>query len=202
MNTRLIATTTALVISGTTAAFAGGLTEPVVAPQPAPVAVAPAPVYTGADWSGFYAGASLGYGQVDADGFADDTEDYTYGAHIGYLHDLGNFVLGAELEYDATEITDAATGINIDGVARAKVRAGYDAGAFLPYVTAGVAQAYTSGGLEADDTGYFGGVGVDYAVSENIRVGAEVLRHQFDDFNGGGTDIEATTAAVRVGFTF
>ncbi len=184
--------------------FAGGITEPVVAEAPTPVTVAPAPapVYTGNDWTGFYAGVGVGYGQLEADDFSDDTEDYTYGVHGGYLYDLGSFVVGAELEYDATDITDDATGINLDGVARAKVRAGYDAGAWLPYVTAGAAQAYTSGGLDADDTGYFAGLGVDYQVTNSIRVGAEVLQHQFDDFDGGGTDIEATTASLRVGFTF
>ena len=201
MKTRLMMTSVAIALAAVPA-LAGGLTDPVMAPAPAPVAVAPVPVVTGNDWTGFYAGANLGFGQLEADGFADDTEDYTYGVHAGYLYDLGSFVVGGELEYDATEITDAATGINLDGVARAKVRAGYDAGAFLPYVTAGAAQAYTSGALEADDTGYFAGVGVDYQVSQSMRVGAEILRHQFDDFNGGGTDIEATTASVRVGFTF
>ncbi|MEY1555640.1 outer membrane protein [Yoonia sp. R2331] len=201
MKQRLLITSAALGFFAAPA-IAGGITEPVMAPPPAPVAVAPAPVYTGGNWTGFYAGANLGYGQLNADGFSDDTEDYTYGVHAGYLYDLGSFVLGGELEYDATEITDAATGINLDGVARAKVRAGYDAGQWLPYVTAGAAQAYSSGALEADDTGYFAGLGVDYQVAPNIRLGAEVLQHQFDDFNGGGTDIEATTASVRVGFTF
>ncbi len=201
MKQRLLMTSAVLTLAAAPA-VAGGISEPVTAPAPVPVAVAPAPVHTGGDWTGFYAGASLGYGQLEAEGFSDDTEDYTYGLHAGYLYDLGAFVLGGELEYDATEITDAATGINLDGVARAKVRAGYDAGQWLPYVTAGAAQAYTSGGLEADDTGYFAGLGVDYQVTPGIRVGAEVLRHQFDDFNGGGTDIEATTASLRVGFTF
>ncbi len=201
MTKRLMISSIALAVFAAPA-FAGGIAEPVMAPAPVPVAVAPVVVNTGGDWTGFYAGAGLGYGTLEAEGFADDTEDYTYGLHAGYLYDMGTFVLGGELEYDATEITDATTGINLDGVARAKVRAGYDAGQWLPYVTAGAAQAYTSGALEANDTGYFAGVGVDYQVTQSIRVGAELLRHQFDDFNGTGTDIDANTAAVRVGFRF
>ena len=197
---------TALVAMGLVAiagaAKAGGLNEPVAVVAPAPVTVAPAPVATGANWTGFYAGANLGYGQLDADGFDEDTEGATYGLHAGYLYDLGSLVVGAEVEYDATDITDEATGIDLDSVARLKGRVGYDAGAFLPYLTAGVAQATTSGALEAEDNGYFAGLGVDYQVTQNIRVGAEVLQHQFEDFDGTGTDIDATTASVRVGFTF
>lgn len=190
-----------LAMAGT--AKAGGLNEPVaVVAPPAPVAVAPAPAPAGADWTGFYAGANLGYGQLEAEGFDEDTEGATYGLHAGYLYDLGSLVVGAEVEYDVTDITDEATGIDLDSVARLKGRLGYDAGAFLPYVTAGAAQASTSGALEAEDNGYFAGLGVDYQVSQNIRVGAEVLQHQFEDFDGTGTDIDATTASVRVGFTF
>ena len=182
--------------------LAGGLNEAIQPATIAPVAVAPAPVAVGSDWSGLYVGGSLGYGQVEADSFADDTEGALYGIHGGYLYDMGALVLGGELEYELTDISDSATGIDFDSIARAKVRAGYDAGALLPYATAGFAQAYTSGALDADDTGYFAGLGVDYQVTPNLRVGAEVLRHQFDDFNGGGTDIEATTASLRVGYSF
>ena len=202
MKLRYLSAATLALSASAMSASAGGLSE-VVAPAPVvPVAVAPAPVVVSNDWTGFYAGGSLGYGQLEADGFAEDTEDMTYGVHAGYLYDLGSFVVGGEIEYDVTEITDANTDISLDAVARAKVRAGYDAGALLPYVTAGVAQAYTSGELETNDTGYFAGIGVDYQISPNVRVGAEVLQHRFDDFDDTGTDIEATTAAVRVGFTF
>lgn len=192
----------ALALTAANTAQAGGLNEPVMTPAPAPVAVAPAPAPVGNDWTGLYVGGNLGFGQLEADGFADDTEGATYGVHAGYLYDLGSIVVGAELEYDATDISDSATGINLDGVARAKLRAGYDAGRLLPYLTVGAAQAYTSGALEADDTGAFAGLGVDYQVSDSIRVGGEVLQHRFEDFNGTGTNIDATTASLRVAYTF
>jgi len=35
-----------------------------------------------------------------------------------------------------------------------------------------------------------------------MRFGAEVLQHQFDDFDGSGNDIDATTLAARVSFNF
>lgn len=188
------------------AAHAGGLSEPVVQPAPAPIpapAPAPAPVSYGGDWTGFYAGAQLGWGQLDSDVFGDEEPDGAlYGVHAGYNYDFGSFVLGAELDYDFTDISDSATDIDLDSVARFKVKAGYDAGRFLPYVTAGVAQATTGGALDADDDGQFAGVGVDYQYNDRIRVGAEALQHEFNDFDGSGSDIDATTIAARVSFTF
>lgn len=81
------------------------------------------------------------------------------------------------------------------------MRAGYDAGAYLPYVTAGAAQL-DIGGLDADDTGTFYGVGVDYQYTDSIRIGGEVLKHDFDEFDGGELSFDATTATVRMSFQF
>jgi outer membrane immunogenic protein len=35
-----------------------------------------------------------------------------------------------------------------------------------------------------------------------IRIGGEVLQHEFDDFGGSGLNIDATTAALRVSLDF
>ena len=185
------------------AAQAGGLTEPVIAtPVATPVPVAP-PVSYGGNWGGFYAGGQLGFGRLQADAFGDsDPDGARYGVHAGYNYDFGTFVLGGEIDYDATDIADAATGIDLDSVARLKVKAGYDAGQVLPYVTAGVAQATTSGGLDGTDTGPFAGLGVDYQFNDRMRLGVEALQHQFDDFDGSGNDIDATTLSARVSFSF
>ncbi|MGR3463224.1 outer membrane protein [Limimaricola sp.] len=183
-------------------AFAGGLAAPVADPvaPAAPVAVAPAaPV---SDWTGAYVGAQLGYGQAETsdDGF--DEDGAVYGAQAGYNYDFGRFVLGGELDYVGTEIDNDDNGI--DGVARAKLRAGYDAGAFLPYVTAGYASAYTDEEIGGDDQfdGYVYGAGLDYKVSENIVVGGEVLQHEFEDLGNTDVDLDATTAAMRVSYKF
>lgn len=184
-------------------ASAGGLSEPVAAPAPTPVPIAPAPVMMGSDWTGFYVGGQVGYGRVEADALTDDAEDLTYGAHAGYLYDLGSWVLGGEVDLDGTEISQ--DDVDVDTVTRAKLRLGYDAGDFLPYVTGGIAQLRTSSSVDAfdgDDTGGFAGLGLEYRVSPAIRVGGEVLQHQFEDYNGSGEDIDATTVAARVSFQF
>jgi outer membrane immunogenic protein len=35
-----------------------------------------------------------------------------------------------------------------------------------------------------------------------MTVGAELLEHRFDNFNGSGVDLDATTFNTRVGFRF
>lgn len=197
-------------------AFAGGLDQPIIQPAPPAPVFTPAPVPVTGEWTGFYAGGQLGWGSVSAD--LDDTdvfdEDATgglYGVHAGYLFDLGTFVLGAEIDYDRADITaevggEDGLGLSIDSVARAKLIAGYDAGVFLPYLTAGVARVETSGTLFTEDVsanGAFVGIGVSYRVTDNIRVGGEVLQHRFQDFNDEeDLDVNATTATARVSFQF
>ncbi|SMY07627.1 outer membrane protein [Flavimaricola marinus] len=180
---------------------AGGLAEPTPEPTIAPVMVTPAPQPV--DWTGFYGGASIGYGDVTGSStIGDEMNGLTYGVHAGYMYDLGAAVLGAELEFMGSEITDDGISLDLDSVARAKLRAGYDAGAFLPYVTGGYAQLSTGGAIDDSGDGYFYGAGVDYRVSDSVLVGAEVLQHEFEDYAGSGIDVSATTFGARVSYQF
>ncbi len=203
MNRLMMTTLVALPLTAIAGyASAGGLAEPVVAPTPAPVPVA-APVPTGRDWTGFYAGGSLGYGQLDVPDTTGDFEGVTFGGHAGYNYDLGNIVIGGELEFTGTnDFTLDGGDLELDQVLRAKVRAGYDAGVYLPYLTAGYAEATVgSDGGDLEGDGYFYGVGLDYALSDTITVGGEVLRHEFEDFDGAG-DVTADTFGLRVSYNF
>ena len=166
----------------TVPAFAGGLSEPIATPEVTPMIVTAAPSN---DWTGFYVGGQLGYGKVTADDFDEDATGATYGVHAGYLYDLGTIVLGGELDYDATTIEGTVGGddVAVDGVARAKLRIGYDAGDWMPDLTVGGARAMTSGAVDGEGDGTFAGLGLDYRLSDSLRVGAEVLQHQFDDFD-------------------
>lgn len=178
-------------------AVAGNIDEPILTPAPAPMA--PVMVSTGGDWTGFYAGGSLGYADASDTTAAFDADGLTYGLHGGYDYDFGTFVLGGELEISGFDVEDGAN--SISSVARAKLRAGYDAGAYMPYVTAGIARLDVDG-LNLDDTGPVYGVGLDYRYSDSLRIGGEILKHEFDNFGATGLDIDATTAALRVSFEF
>lgn len=186
----------------------------------------------GADWTGIYAGGQIG--TMDSEtvipltaiaseedildaGFAlddvivADVDGTFYGLHVGYMADLGTFVLGAEIDYDSiefdelsvtfagTKITEAIDDDTDDTVTRLKLRAGYDAGQFLPYATIGTARLESEG--EATN-GTFYGAGVAFLATDNFLIGGEILQHQFDDAFDSGLDIEATTMSVRASFKF
>jgi outer membrane immunogenic protein len=182
-------------------AFAGGQGEPVIEPEimAAPVVAAP----TGIDWTGFYVGAALGYGDVDSNGAGLDGNGAIGGVLAGYRFDLGNFIAGVEADYDITNIGLGAGADELDSVARLKLQAGTELGRALVYGTLGAAQAKaTVGGIGLSDTGYFGGVGLDYAISDRMTVGGELLQHKFNDFDGSGVDLDATTLKARVTLQF
>lgn len=176
--------------------YAGNLTP---APAETPVyAPAPVPVSLGGDWTGAYVGAQLGYGDVTSDnGISGD--DAIGGIHAGYNYDLGTVVLGGEIDYDATNIDLSGGAGKLDSVARLKLKVGYDLGRTLIYATGGAARADTGLG---SDNGYFGGIGVAYKYSDSVSFGGELLGHRFDNFKGTGTDLKATTAALRVSYHF
>lgn len=179
------------------AAYAGNLAEPVV--EDPVYAPAPAPVPVSGDWTGFYTGLQLGYGDVDGPGVLDG-DNGTYGFHAGYDYDLGNYVIGGELDYDKTDIDLNNGAASVDSVARLKFKGGYDLGNTLIYATAGAARADTSLG---DETGPFAGIGATYKITDRYTVGAEVLHHKFDDIGGvAGADADATTFTVRGSLRF
>lgn len=172
-------------------ALAGGLNDPAPMPAPAPVPIAPAPVAT-SDWSGAYVGGY--FGNIDTSGLA-ALDGTGFGVFGGYQADLGNIVLGGELDYGRYSFD--TTGDPEANVLRLKGRVGYDAGRVLPYLALGVAQLDSDDLAIDSESGMFYGLGADYAVTDNIRVGAELLRHDFDDIG-----LEADTLSLRAAYSF
>jgi len=168
--------------------------EPAIQPA-APAPVAPA----SPNWTGFYAGGQLGYANVDTNAAGSDGDGFIGGLTAGYDYDLGDWVIGAGLDYDWADIS-LGGGDTLESVWRAKLRGGYKIGNGLLYGTGGFAQADVDT-LGSED-GYFIGAGYEHAVAENFTVGGEVLYHEFDNFGGGGPDVEATTVQVRGTFRF
>ena len=193
-----------------TSVFAGSLAEPTmdVAPAMVPAVAMPAQAASTADWTGGYVGGSLGYAQIDgtfngADLFAESPDGVAYGIHAGYNRDFGRFVVGGELQYEATNVQEGSSFLKFDSIARAKLRVGYDAGQFMPFATTGVAQASVSNSSFAgEDSGAFAGLGVDYRYTPSLTIGAELLQHRFGDFSGSGVELDATTMGLRASFNF
>lgn len=186
----------------TVPAFAGG---PIAVAEEPTITAAPEPyVAPGLDWSGAYVGAQLGYGDVDSNGAGLDGNDWLGGVHAGYRWDLGNWVAGTELSYDKANIALGPTaGDELDSVLALKLSAGYEIGNSLVYGTVGAAQAEASvGGADLKDSGFLYGVGFDYAVNDRWTVGGELLEHKFDNYDGTGVDLGATTLKAKVGLRF
>lgn len=155
-------------------------------------------------WDGPYAGVQLGYGDFDADGSAvGDADGEIGGFFLGYNRDHGDYVLGMELSYDFLDAEfDGGSG-QIDEMARIKVRAGWDFGQTLLYVTGGPAWAdATIGNRSRDEWGWFAGGGVDYQVTDRWLLGGEILYTQIDDLGGRGVDVDGVTMMLRAGLRF
>ena len=209
----------ALVAAAAGPAFAAGPVA--VAPDPVVAAplVTPAPDL---DWSGFYAGGQLGWawargeGTNTFEGVDLDADGVIGGVTTGYRHDLGNWVLGGELQYDwaDTEFSDVEIGdtpIDLDDegglndIWRVKGIAGYDLGRTLVYGSAGLAGASVEIGDDGyDSTGWLVGAGVDYMLTDRFTVGGEVMYHDFDEFGDDGEnfDLDATTLQAKATFRF
>ena len=189
----LVSALSASFLAGT--AMAGSLDTPVEDPVMT-VPVQAAPVMLGGDWTGGYAGLSIGQLSADADDLEDD--ETVYGLHGGYDYDFGQFVVGGELDWQTGD-NIALGAVDVDNVLRAKLRGGYDLGRTLIYGTVGAAQLSTDIG---DDTGIVGGLGVEYMVTDQFSVGGEFLAHRFEDFDDTDLDIDANTVSLRGSFRF
>jgi opacity protein-like surface antigen len=180
-------------------ALAGNVSEP--APDPVIAAPAPAPVAPATpNWTGFYAGGQIGWAWVDTDIAGVDGDDVIGGLVAGYDYDLGDWVVGGGIDYDFADIGLSGTTASVEEVLRAKLRAGYKIGQGLVYGTGGYAWADTN--TIGDDDGWFIGGGYEHRVTDNVSVGGEVLYHEFDSFGTVNTDVDATTAQVRVTYRF
>lgn len=151
------------------------------------------------DWTGGYGGLSYGGSDIDATGgLSGDGE--SVGLFGGYNWDTGDVVYGVEADWDSTDYSIGGGAVNVTHTARLKGRIGVDMGAGLGYATAGFVRANTD--ALGNDNGYLFGIGYDYNIGKNTLLGAEVLQHEFDDFNGSGTDVSVTTFKARLGFKF
>lgn len=191
MKTLTSLTVMAVVAAG--AAQAGSMSEPVVETPVTPVVVEPAaPVNLGGDWTGGYVGLSFGSLSIEDD--SNDDDSASYGVFGGYDYDFGRFVLGGELEYQGADDL-SVNGVDYDGISRAKLRAGYDAGPALVYLTGGAAHV-------EDTTGATLGLGMDYKVTDNFTIGAEYLADKFDDVDDADGDVTSDSIAIRGAFRF
>lgn len=223
---RILSTTLAVsalaALMGSSAALAADMSTPVV-PYVAPTTYAPAPA---SNWDGVFIGIFGGAGMGEADHTSGPgTNDASLtgmlvGVSIGanaYLSD--GIVGGVEADIAWSNITGTATAIGtsehtIGWMGSLRGVLGYDAGAFMPYLTGGLAVANatrtsTLGGpgntANATHFGYTVGGGVEVAATDNLVIDLQYRYSNFGsqeyDWSGGGINptIALSTHTVSAG---
>lgn len=203
---------------------------------------------TAFNWTGFYLGAYGGYGasQMTATDIGDQAgtpwiilgtqftaspTSFVGGGQVGYNHQFGQFVVGAEADvgyfnhsgsapYDSSHPKTMIIGSGaINSTLRGRL--GFTADRALFYATGGLAATSASVKLVAagisspDDNlslGWTIGVGMEYAVTDNWSVKLEYLHDDFGQsivgFNTGGIfapdnfSIRSTDDTVRLGVNY
>lgn len=148
------------------------------------------------NWTGFYAGLQGGYSDQNSVQYELNAPSGTYnndwdlaisgavaGAHLGYNHQMGDWVFGVEGDLEFADIsgvvdTDPDFGYeDIDWLGSLRLRAGYTDGVLLIYATGGLAvggvdmlateSIPVTDSISDDDTpwGYTVGGGIEFAFS-------------------------------------
>jgi outer membrane immunogenic protein len=189
-----------VVLSGGT--FAADL--PTHKPAPPPPPPAPPPAFT---WTGFYGGVQGGYSW---DGEEIYTTTWSHGLgrsgpygglDVGYNYQINYFVLGAEAEYNLSDIRGSVSPLptytistRVDSFGSLDGHLGFTPfDRFMIFGLGGLASAdihhtITLTGLEQDnfrayEWGYDYGVGVAYAVTNQITVSADYRHYNFGNEN-------------------
>jgi outer membrane immunogenic protein len=217
------------VFSFVTSSSAADLPRPV---YKAPAYYGPAPVFS---WTGFYIGANVGYGSSRFDGTGTfgsgsvTADGWLGGATVGYNHQMGHFVLGVEGDFDWADVkyeTPLFAGtltLKNDYFITAAARLGYAFDRALLYGKVGA--AWTRDKYDADDglggtatasnnrTGWMLGVGLEYAIWQNLSAKIEYDYLMFGDAtpsfttSGGLTvagtgDVNLKTQIVKAGLNY
>jgi outer membrane immunogenic protein len=193
------------------AAFAGSKMAPVADP----VVTAPAPAMPRAtvDWTGAYAGATLGFGRTSYDTNDDEDNGDDNGrdresnvgvaGHVGYNADMGNWVVGGELAV-APGFNQTVGNREVRWGATARLKAGPKFGArgeTWAFGSVGLAHARhrdEDGSDNRSSNGWTVGVGASHMVQENVFVTGEVNHVRFD----GEDNVRSTGVALGVSFRF
>jgi outer membrane immunogenic protein len=147
------------------------------------------------DWSGFNGVLFFGGGFLSgSDSLGGDSffRSALVGGSVGYDHQFNSVVFGASLEGSLTNFRGNSSSGNSrqrsNWLGAATVRAGYDAGRFMPYLSAGVGFGNyeierKSDGASAENThfGFVAGAGVEARITNNIFARIDYKHYEFGD---------------------
>jgi outer membrane immunogenic protein len=178
-------------------------------PAVAPVAVAP--IY---NWTGFYIGGHIGWGQAEHDvvfdpifGFGtttlsgDSADGFLGGGQVGFNWQTGVFVFGVEGQFSWTDLSRSDTFLgatftrDVNWLATIAGRLGIASANWLFYAKGGVAfmdwdaslfvPGFGTGSVGDTETGWMVGVGIEYGFTPNWSAKIEYNFNRFEDVAGG-----------------
>jgi outer membrane immunogenic protein len=190
----------------------GALADGVPAQYAAPVVLTPT------TWTGLYVGVQGGYAESDIDwtlpvaqffgaagrGFSADDEDVVLGGHATYMYQMGPFVVGGDVAYNATWLEDNVVGpippfandsfqTRIDDYATVTGRLGFAMNNWLIYADGGYATGKVklhvvsgppgAGVIEDTDRRHDGwtyGGGFSYMIHPNVVLGLDYEHVELD----------------------
>lgn len=168
-------------------------------------------------WDGAFVGAFAGYasGSHDEDdgAFVADTEGALVGVVAGANFTLTDGIVAGvvgDIAWSDIGLTSGDYSFDLDWLGSVRGRIGIDGGAFLPYLTAGVALAGTTADEDLTDhgvhVGWTAGAGVEFAVTDELSID---LLYRYSDYgtqtyNVNNHDYEAsfTTHQVSAGLNW
>ncbi|RUW30135.1 outer membrane protein [Mesorhizobium sp. M1E.F.Ca.ET.041.01.1.1] len=188
----------------------------------------------GFDWTGYYAGLQAGYGWGRSDIAGTEGEPFAaspdldggfVGGHVAGLWQFNQAVIGARAELNYASIDGSAllspgnsVGTDIKWLGSVNAEAGLAADRWLIYGVGGVAFAGIETSQNAGPSfaetrtgaGWTIGAGVDYALSNNIVVGAQYRYYDFgkehfdvpDAFSDRDQDLKLHTLGVNFSYKF
>jgi outer membrane immunogenic protein len=195
------------------------------------------------DWTGFYIGGAAGQAGLDADweidggegffsdedGIADEEDtDATGALRAGYNHQIGQLVIGGEVDYSITNFEEhtrfdggegAELRTKVHGVGTIRGKVGFAMDRVLCYVTGGLALGDVKSTYDSDGSpstkkvettaGWVAGGGVEFAINERLSLTAEGLFASFDSdgtargpFYNDKFDVDTDFTLGRVGLNF
>jgi outer membrane immunogenic protein len=176
--------------------------------EPAEVGV----VDVSGSWDGPYVGVFGGYGAGTYEepvGFTDDFDGWLLGVNAGANFSVTDgIVAGIVGDIAWTDMSFTAGGtFSVDWTASLRGRLGFDGGAFLPYLTAGlaVAGATIEDGPSDSNThlGWTVGAGLEFAATDNLSVDLLYRYSDYGDENYFDTfDAGFNTHQITVGLNW
>jgi outer membrane immunogenic protein len=161
----------------------------------------------GFNWSGLYAGGTLGYGWGES-GVA-DTDGFVGGLTIGHNWQQGPVVFGLEgdIGYSGVGYSGLVDSYDVDWLGTGRGRIGYAFDRFMFFGTGGFAWTranYEFGGLE-ESNNHFGwalGVGAEAAITPQLSAKVDYLHNSFSAETYLNRRLDPTINTLRVGLNY